>query len=160
VFCDRCGTGLQPGMSFCPGCGKPAGIPPAPAPSSSNGRVAKHIKLLAILWMVRSALMMLPGLAIWGIFHYGFRYFPTGVPFFVRDLAQMGGVLLIAGAATGILAGWGLLERHSWARTLAIVLAVLSLLDMPFGTAIGVYTLWVLLPAESEREFRESSQGM
>jgi hypothetical protein len=25
---------------------------------------------------------------------------------------------------------------------------------MPFGTALGIYTLWVLLPAQSEEEFR------
>jgi hypothetical protein len=25
---------------------------------------------------------------------------------------------------------------------------------MPFGTALGIYTLWTLLPAKSEEEYR------
>jgi hypothetical protein len=45
-------------------------------------------------------------------------------------------------------------ERRPWARSLAIVLAVIALLHPPFGTALGIYTLWVLLPTESEDEYR------
>jgi hypothetical protein len=47
-----------------------------------------------------------------------------------------------------------LLEREKWARILALVLAFVSLFtNIPFGTALGVYTMWVLLPSESEREY-------
>ena len=42
----------------------------------------------------------------------------------------------------------------SWARILAIILAFLSLIHVPFGTALGIYTLWVLLPASSEQEYQ------
>jgi hypothetical protein len=34
------------------------------------------------------------------------------------------------------------------------VLGILELVSIPFGTALGIYTLWVLLPADSESEFR------
>jgi hypothetical protein len=33
------------------------------------------------------------------------------------------------------------------------VLAFISLFHIPFGTALGVYTMWVLLPGESQREY-------
>jgi uncharacterized membrane protein (DUF2068 family) len=69
------------------------------------------------------------------------------------------GGLLLAGAVVGIVAGWGLLERKPWARMLAIVLGCFSLLDMPFGTALGIYTLWVLLPAGSEEEYRRMARA-
>jgi hypothetical protein len=36
---------------------------------------------------------------------------------------------------------------------LAIVVAVLSLIKIPFGTALGIYTLWVLAPALSGAEW-------
>jgi hypothetical protein len=36
---------------------------------------------------------------------------------------------------------------------LTIVLGVVHLVNVPFGTALGAYTLWVLLPAESEAEY-------
>lgn len=53
----------------------------------------------------------------------------------------------------GIIAGWGLLNRQPWARIMTIVLSVLELLHVPFGTALGVYGLWVLLSQDSERMF-------
>ena len=70
----------------------------------------------------------------------------------------LGGLLLVGGVI-GIVAGWGLLERQPWARMLAIVLGCFSLLDMPFGTALGIYTLWVLLPAASEEEYRRIARA-
>ena len=39
---------------------------------------------------------------------------------------------------------------------LAIILGVVSLFfHIPFGTALGIYTLWVLLPAHSEEEYQK-----
>jgi hypothetical protein len=44
-----------------------------------------------------------------------------------------------------LAAGWGLMERAPWGRIVAIVAAFLSLLRFPFGTALGIWTLVVLL---------------
>jgi hypothetical protein len=46
----------------------------------------------------------------------------------------------------GILAGFALLTGQRFARILAIVAAVLSLPELPFGIMLGVYTLIVELP--------------
>jgi len=62
-------------------------------------------------------------------------------------------ILIFVKGAAGFLAGWGLLQRESWARILSIVLALLALLNIPFGTALGIYTLWVLLPAGADAEY-------
>jgi glucose uptake protein GlcU len=62
--------------------------------------------------------------------------------------------LLIAIAATGFFAGWGLLQREEWARTVALVVGFIALLRVPIGTALGIYTLWVLLPARSDDEYK------
>jgi hypothetical protein len=42
---------------------------------------------------------------------------------------------------------------------LTIVFGAISLIDIPFGTALGIYTLWVLLPAESEEEYRSMASA-
>jgi hypothetical protein len=42
---------------------------------------------------------------------------------------------------------------------LGIVVGFLALLRMPFGTALGIYTLWVLLPESSGREYEVLSRG-
>jgi hypothetical protein len=72
----------------------------------------------------------------------------------------IGGLVSLGKSAFGFAAGWGLLNRQSWARPLAIVVAVISLFfQIPFGTALGVYTLWVLLPAHSEAEYEKYQAG-
>jgi hypothetical protein len=80
---------------------------------------------------------------------------PPDVPPFVNSLLQYVGLGLVAVSVLGLMAGWGLLERQPWARTLTIVLGVLHLLNVPFGTALGIYTLWVLVPAASEEEYAQ-----
>ena len=44
-----------------------------------------------------------------------------------------------------IIAGIGLLKHRPWARILMIVVSVLNLINIPFGTLLGIYGLWVLL---------------
>ncbi len=63
-------------------------------------------------------------------------------------------VLLVAVSAPTIIAGIGLLGFRPWARILTIVLSALHLLSIPFGTALGVYGLWVLLSNRTEEMFR------
>jgi hypothetical protein len=53
----------------------------------------------------------------------------------------------------GILAGWGLLNFKPWARILAIVLSAIRLINIPIGTVLGVYGLWVLFNKETETLF-------
>ena len=55
------------------------------------------------------------------------------------------GLLLVVLGIPGLVAGAGLLARKSWARVLAIVIGILGLVNFPIGTAIGVYTLFVLM---------------
>ena len=46
------------------------------------------------------------------------------------------------------------MQRAPWARTAGIILGVLALFHPPFGTALGVYSLWVLLADENGEEYR------
>jgi hypothetical protein len=55
------------------------------------------------------------------------------------------GTLLVLLALPGIVAGYGLLRRRDWGRILALVVGFLGLFNFPLGTAIGIYTFWVLL---------------
>lgn len=66
-------------------------------------------------------------------------------------------VMLLAVSLPGLIAGWGLLSFRSWARILAIVLAILHLFNIPFGTILGIYALWVLLNRNTERLFATPS---
>jgi hypothetical protein len=57
----------------------------------------------------------------------------------------------------GLAAGYGLLKGHSWGRILAIFVGVLNLFNVPVGTAIGVYALWVLTHQHAAEYFDPTS---
>lgn len=59
----------------------------------------------------------------------------------------------------GILAGIGLLKHKEWARILTIILSVLDLVNFPLGTALGIYSIWVLAQKETLEIFQNSSQN-
>ena len=152
MFCDRCGTKISDPRGFCPSCGKPAA---GAALMPVRGRIAGHIRLLGILWLASAAIHLIPGFFMFLFFRPGMGLLPPEVPFFVNGLLRVIGLFILGIAVLSLIAGWGLLERQPWARTLTIVLACLHLLNAPFGTALGIYTLWVLLPSASEEEYRQ-----
>jgi hypothetical protein len=154
-FCDRCGAPTDAPTNFCPRCGRQFAC--VPAPHQTAYRVARHLRNLAVIWLVWSALRLVPALA-WNSFNG--MHFPFGeeVAFFDYPFRHFIGRASLFMGFLGLLAGWGLHERRSWARVAAIILAFLNLLNPPLGTIIAVYTLWVLLPRESEVEYQQMAQ--
>ncbi len=53
----------------------------------------------------------------------------------------------------GIIGGIGLFKRRNWARILILVVSALDLLNIPFGTALAIYSIWVLVHDETVRIF-------
>ncbi len=162
MFCDRCGTELQPGQRFCGSCGKPVGV--AVVPPASNGRVTRHLHLLAVLWFAASAINLIGAVAVFivanTLFGHSIR-FENAWPMqgFLQTLLSSVAGLLFLKALVGFAAAWGLLERQPWARVLTLVLGFVSLIHIPFGTALGIYTIWVLLPAQADEEYRRLAQA-
>jgi hypothetical protein len=170
LFCNYCGATLNAQQAVCPACGKPAtagaaGVPaspPAPFPPpvrSERERLASHLRLLAILWFIVAFLWLIPAVGLFVASSVVHNFIPTDEPgaAFARALGPLvitiiaGLVLLIS--ALCFAAGWGLLKVRPWARMLAIVLGAISLIHPPFGTALGVYTLWVLLGGNAAAEY-------
>jgi len=159
MFCDACGTAVQPGQAFCSKCGKQI-IGPIAAAQPQPGRVQSHAQLVALLWFVLSSFNAVGGLVLLILGNTLFPHLhqmkdvPPDVPTgFLTALFSTLGVIVLAKAFCGFAAGWGLMKREGWARVLALVLAFISLFNIPFGTAVGVYTMWVLLPAQSQQEY-------
>ncbi|MFZ0685029.1 MAG: zinc ribbon domain-containing protein [Terriglobales bacterium] len=162
MFCDKCGTQLQSGQAHCGRCGKPVlGLV-----ELRRSRVREHVRLLGILWMAYSALHVVAGAVLLIVAQTIFGrviHIPNGPPpevtIWLRPLLSFIGGLILAKAAAGFFAGWGLLQREDWARTVALVMGFIALLNVPIGTALGVYTLWVLLPARSDEEYKALAQA-
>jgi hypothetical protein len=49
-------------------------------------------------------------------------------------------VLVLAVGLFPLLVGYGFLKRRRWVKPLAITVAIISLVNIPIGTALGIYT--------------------
>jgi len=164
MFCDGCGTVVQPGQGFCSKCGKQS-IGPISFSHPRPGRVQEHVRLVALFWIAFSAFNTVGAVVLYIIantlFAHPHDFGVGGSPsVFLRPLLSAIAIVLFGKAAVGFIAGWGLLQHEKWARVLALVLAFISLFtNIPFGTALGVYTMWVLLSQDSEREYDELAKA-
>jgi hypothetical protein len=118
--------------------------------------LSNHRGILGICWIVYGILRVIAG--IWLILFSGtstvmFGALLTRVP---NPFALMGDfhfiyaglvVLSFACGLFGVLAGLALLANQRAARLLAVVAAILSVSEVPFGTTLGIYTLVSLLPS-------------
>lgn len=52
-------------------------------------------------------------------------------------------IVILLVAIPSIIGGWGMLAEKKWAMVLILVLGCLKLFSFPFGTALGIYTIWV-----------------
>jgi hypothetical protein len=153
MFCNRCGTELQSGSIVCSRCGRRLGDP---VRAIAQSRLERHLRTLAILWIAIGSLFFIPAIGLL-IFGSGVRFvlhnrepFQALFPLFL----YVAGSTLAVLAAGGVCVGLGLIQHRPWARTAAIILGVLALFHPPFGTALGVYTLWVLLADDHGDEYR------
>lgn len=64
-------------------------------------------------------------------------------------------VLIAVISVLRLVGGIGLLSQQMWARYVIIIVAIIGLLSVPIGTLIGVYSLWVLMQAETMKLFEK-----
>jgi hypothetical protein len=110
----------------------------------------KHITLVAAFHIAFAALGLLFAIILFVLL--------PGIGFASGD-DTAATVLLIVGISLAsfililtlprLIAAIGLLKRKGWARILILIVAAIDLLSIPFGTALGVYTLWALLHDET-----------
>jgi len=185
MYCVQCGAEVMQGQVFCNKCGQrvsgaaaatvaptpPQYLPSLASPSAQASpsaipaqpsRIAKHLSTLGIFWIILSALRAIPGVAMLVLGHMRFPFMfmpiPAHLRAFVAPFLGAIGLAISAFAIAGIIAGWGLMARAPWARMLAIILGCIGLIHFPLGTALGIYTLWVLVPEGAALEYPRLAQ--
>ena len=116
--------------------------------------MAQHVRILAWLHAVFGAILAFVGIVIALI--VGGSGILSGDRTAMLVTGTVGTVLMFVFlflAVPAFFAAWGLLHFRPWARVLAIILGVLHILSFPLGTALGIYTLWVLLSNETQPLF-------
>jgi len=116
------------------------------------GSAKSHLQIVAGLNIAAGALYLLIALLIFAFFGVIGGVVAAngelGAGSLIGFIAAFVGIFLAALGLPSIIAGWGLFLGKEWARVLTIVLAILHLPNVPIGTALGVYSLWVLLADE------------
>jgi hypothetical protein len=120
-----------------------------------------HVKVVAVGFIVLSALGVLAALMMILIFGgaagiVGAAAEDPEAAIALPIIGMTGTLLtvfLFAVSLPGLITGFGLLSWKPWARILAIVLCAINLINIPFGTLLGIYGLWVLLNKDTERLF-------
>lgn len=120
-----------------------------------KARMAEHVNILAILHILFGALGVVASAIIFAFF-FGTGWFVIDSD--AHDILRIVGVVIssviVLISFPGLIAGIGLLKRQSWGRILTIILACINLVNIPFGTALGIYALWVLSKQETIELFQ------
>jgi hypothetical protein len=120
----------------------------------------QHVKLLRVLVGLWGGLALLVGIAMLllaaGAWAELRQSLGTGVEFAAglttAVFVGIGGFALLWGG-THVWAATLLRRRRPLGRVLTLALALVNLVVLPFGTALGVYALWALLTNEGRRLF-------
>jgi zinc-ribbon domain len=157
MFCTACGTAIPAGQTACPQCGQPMAQaaplaqPLIPPPALEVEQYRHHVRILAIAWFVYAGLSLLLGLAGLNLA----RHFLMGdfgqhmhghmQQEWIPMVMHLGWAALLIRAGLALVTGWALLQQARWGRIFAIVIAILCLFRIPLGTALGIWTLVMLL---------------
>ncbi len=124
-------------------------------------QLKQHVTILGWVLILEHALLFLVGLFVWALL--------SGLGVVSRDaeaVAVLGivgtsvALLLAALSVPGLVAGLALLARKAWGRYLALAVAGLGLLNVPLGTLIGIYAIWVLLQDAASEHFAGRLTGL
>ncbi len=133
----------------------------------------KHIKLVVVLNIVFRSFMLLGAVALFfvaALFGYIMDFLERkgelsadDVPRELLDLVPalliIIGILMALVSIAAIVGSLGLMKKKEWGRITVIVVSFVNLIHVPLGTALGVYSLWVLLNDEIVRLYNPLPQN-
>ncbi len=110
----------------------------------------KHLTFIAVIHIVFGIMGFIFGLGLFFLITGGGLLSREPIAIFVTSAVGSAlAIFLTVLSVPGIIAGIGLLKRKSWARIFMLIISVLDLMNIPFGTVLGVYTIWALMQDES-----------
>jgi hypothetical protein len=121
----------------------------------------KHVDLIGIFWIALGALTFFGAFVIFWVL-FGISFIPDmghEAPVILRAVGIGAGIFLLILSLPKIIAGIGLLKKQEWARILTLILSFLSLINIPLGTALAIYSFVILTKEEAIRLFRARSEA-
>lgn len=115
----------------------------------------KHVTIVASLRIGFSVVMILLAVFLFTLLF--------GIGIVTGDRTAMGiltlvgsllGIFFLVLGLPGLVGGIGLLSRRPWARILVLIVSAMDLINIPVGTALGAYSIWVLTHEETTAMFQ------
>ena len=120
----------------------------------------KHVTVLGILYIAFSALGLLLAVIIFtAIVGGGMISGDSEAMTITAVVGPAVALFFVLLSAPGLIGGIYLLKHRPWARILVLVLGFINLIEIPIGTALGIYTIWVLFKNETVDLFTPSPIG-
>jgi hypothetical protein len=130
-----------------------------------------HIQLVGIVHILTSAALIGVGVVVMVFFSAIFAALGVtagtqgdasgaGVLAVMAGLGPVLGCAIALPALPGFLAGFAVMKYRSWSRWVLIVVSALHVFNIPVGTAIAIYTFYVLLNKETEALFENQGAGL
>ena len=119
----------------------------------------QHVSFVGALHVGFGILGLVGALAVYISFHFAFN-FVDHEPLAQKLLSFLGNTLsliIFFFSALGIVGGFGLFSYKSWSRILVMIVSAINCLNIPIGTAKGIYSIWVLMQPETIELFEEQS---
>ena len=158
MYCNSCGALMGAHDTVCRTCGQGTVGVAGSTSRAPGGRLRAHLGTLSILWFVFSAFLLIGAAVTFTISHFMRLHLEVSAPPVGEVIAPMVlfgvSMLCLALGAASFATGWGLYNRRDWGRPVALVMGFLFLLKPPFGTALGIYTLWVLMSNDADHQYR------
>ena len=117
----------------------------------------QHVSFVGALHVGFGILGALGALAIYITFRFAFGFVEHD-PLVMDILSFVGNtlsIIILFFACLGIIGGIGLFSYRPWARILVMIVSAINCLNVPVGTAKGVYSIWVLMQPETIELFED-----
>ena len=114
-------------------------------------KMKQHVSFVGALHVGFGILGLLGALTVFIVFNFA-GGFVEAEPMAEEILSFLGGtisILIMFFASLGIIGGIGLFSYKPWARILVMIVSAINCLNIPIGTAKGVYSIWVLMQKET-----------
>ncbi len=122
-----------------------------------NRSMKQHVSFVGALHIGFGILGLLGALTVFIIFNFAQGFAAVEAEALASEiLSFLGGTIslvIMFFASLGIIGGIGLLSYKPWARILVMIVSAVNCLNIPIGTAKGVYSIWVLMQKETMELF-------
>jgi hypothetical protein len=120
-----------------------------------ESRMKKHVTVVGALQIGFSILWLILAIVLYFIFNFArgqvgddetalkvLGFLAISLPLFVGVISLL-----------GLIGGIALLAFKGWGRIITIIVSALGCFNIPIGTLIGVYSIWVLMQDDTVKLF-------